>query len=261
MTERGEAGAMPGPGQVAVVTGGSSGIGLAAVGVLAARGMRVAAIARDRKRLEDALGTLDAPRRARTAGVTADVRRETDVAAAVAEIAARFGRIDVLVNCAGGSMRARRRLVDTTSEEWHRLIDTNLTGTYLMCRAVLPHLQAAGGGYVLNVLSTAAFRAGEGGSLYAASKFGARALTEALIAEYRHSGIRITSVSPGPVDTAIWDRKLAPPPPEERARMLRPSDVADIFAWLLDRPSRVHIPDVTVVPWPAADESQGRPPR
>jgi NADP-dependent 3-hydroxy acid dehydrogenase YdfG len=235
--------------RVAIVTGGSQGIGLATVGVLAARGMRVAAVARDRGRLDAAVASLDPRIRDRVTGVTADVRRDHEVAAAVAEVKERFGRIDVLVNSAGVSMNARRRLVDTTTEEWNRLIDTNLTGTYLMCRAVLPHLQAAGGGYILNVLSTAAFRSTAGVSLYAASKFGARALTDALIEEYRGSGIRITSVSPGPVDSAIWEHKLEPPSREERARMLRPSDIAEIFAWLLDRPSRLHIPNITVVPW------------
>lgn len=237
---------------VAIVTGGSQGIGFATVGVLAARGMSVVAVARDRKRLDAALNTLDPPRRDRVVGVTADVSRDRDVAAAVAEVMERFGRIDVLVNCAGVSMNARRRLVDTTTEEWDRLINTNLTGTYLMCRSVLPHLQAAGCGYILNVLSTAAFRGTTGASLYAASKFGARALTEALVAEYRNSGIRITSVSPGPVNTTIWDHKLEPPSQEERARMLQPSDIAEIVAWLLDRPSRLHIPDITVTPWTGA---------
>ena len=237
--------------QVAIVTGGSQGIGYATVGALAARGMRVAAVARDRARLDAALGALGAPLRGRVAAVAADVSREGDVTAAVAQVVERFGRIDVLVNSAGVSMNARRRLVDTTTAEWERLVTTNLTGTYLMCRAVLPHLAAAGGGYILNVLSTAAFRADAGTSLYAASKFGARALTESLIEEYRHSGIRITSVSPGPVDTGIWEHKLEPPPKEERARMLRPSDIADIFTWLLDRPARVHISDITVTPWTA----------
>jgi NADP-dependent 3-hydroxy acid dehydrogenase YdfG len=235
--------------RVAIVTGGSRGIGFATVGVLAARGMRVVAVARDRKRLDAALNTLDTHLRDRVEGVTADVSRDQDVAAAVAEVMERFGRIDVLVNCAGVSMNARRRLVDTTTEEWSRLINTNLTGTYLMCRSVLPHLQAAGCGYILNVLSTAAFRSTAGVSLYAASKFGARALTEALVAEYRNSGIRITSVSPGAVNTTIWDHKLEPPSREERALMLAPSDIAEIFAWLLDRPSRLHIPDITVMPW------------
>ena len=238
--------------RVAIVTGGSQGIGFATVGVLAARRMSVVAVARDGKRLDAALNTLDTHLRDRVVGIAADVSRDQDVAAAVAEVMARFGRIDVLVNCAGVSMNARRRLVDTTTEEWNRLIDTNLTGTYLMCRSVLPHLQAAGRGYILNVLSTAAFRSTEGASLYAASKFGARALTEALVAEYRNSGIRITSVSPGPVNTTIWDHKLEPPSREERALMLQPSDIAEIFAWLLDRPSRLHIPDITVVPWTGA---------
>jgi NADP-dependent 3-hydroxy acid dehydrogenase YdfG len=238
--------------RVAIVTGGSQGIGFATVGVLAARGMKVVAVARERKRLDAALNTLDTHSRDRVVGVTADVRQDREVAAAVAEVVKRFGRIDVLVNCAGVSMNARRRLVDTTTEEWNRLIDTNLTGTYLMCRSVLPHLQAAGGGYILNVLSTAAFRGSAGVSLYAASKFGARALTEALVEEYRNSGIRITSVSPGPVNTTIWDHKLKPPSREERALMLQPSDIAEIFAWLLDRPSRLHIPDITVVPWTGA---------
>jgi len=236
--------------RVAIVTGGSQGIGFATVGVLAARGMSVAAVARDRKRLDAALATLDPRVRDRVVGLPADVSRDTDVAATVAEVLERFGRIDVLVNCAGVSMNARRRLVDTTTEEWNRLINTNLTGTYLMCRAVLPHLQAAGRGYILNVLSTAAFRSTAGVSLYAASKFGARALTEALIEEYRNSGVRVTSVSPGPVNTTIWDHKLSPPTREERAQMLQPSDIAEIFAWLLDRPSRLHIPDITVMPWP-----------
>ncbi len=238
--------------RVAIVTGGSQGIGFAAVGELAARGMRVAAIARDRARLDAAIQTLGAPGRDRVVGIAADVAQEQEVQAAVAEVVTRFGRIDVLVNCAGVSMTARRRLVDTTTEEWERILTTNLTGTYLMCRSVLPHLQAGGGGYVLNVLSTASFKANLGTSLYAASKFGARALTESLIEEYRDTNIRITSVSPGPVDTSTWDRKVEPPSKEERARMLRPSDIAEIFAWLLDRPSRVHITNITVTPWPGA---------
>ena len=240
------------PSRVAIVTGGSQGIGLATVGVLAARGMRVVAVARNRGRLDAAVASLDPRIRDRASGVTADVSRDQDVAAAVAEVVERFGRIDVLVNSAGVSMNARRRLVETTTEEWNRLINTNLTGTYLMCRAVLPHLRAAGGGYIFNVLSTAAFRSTAGVSLYAASKAGARALTEALIEEYRDSGIRVTSVSPGPVNTTIWDHKLQPPSREERAKMLEPSDIAEIVAWLLDRPSRLHIPNITVVPWTGA---------
>ena len=73
--------------------------------------------------------------------------------------------------------------------------------------------------------------------------------TEALIEEHRHSNIRVSAVSPGPVDTTIWGHKVEPPSAERRARMLRPEDIADILTWLLDRPRNLHIPDITVTPW------------
>jgi NADP-dependent 3-hydroxy acid dehydrogenase YdfG len=231
--------------QVAIVTGGSQGIGLATVTALAERGMTVIASARDGSRLEKAV----AGQPGRVVPIAADVSREADVTALVRETMERFGRIDVLVNSAGVSMSARTRLVDTTSAEWHKIIDTNLTGTYLMCREALPHLEKSPDAYILNAQSTGAYAASPGVSLYAASKFGVRALSEALIEEYRNSGIRLTSVSPGPVDTTIWTHKIEPPSDERRSLMLRPSDISDIFLWLLDRPRHMHIPNVTVTPW------------
>lgn len=231
--------------QVAIVTGGSQGIGLATVAALADRGMTVIAAARDWGRLEQAV----AGQTGRVVPIAADVSREADVTALIRETVDRFGRIDVVVNGAGVSMSARTRLVDTTSAEWHKIIDTNLTGTYLMCREALPHLEKSSDAYILNVQSTGAYAASPGVSLYAASKFGVRALTEALIEEYRNSGIRLTSVSPGPVDTTIWTHKVEPPSDERRALMLRPTDISDIFVWLLDRPRHMHIPNITVTPW------------
>ena len=231
--------------QVAIVTGGSQGIGLATVAALADRGMTVIAAARDWGRLEQAV----AGQSNRVVPIAADVSKEADVAALIRETMDRFGRIDVVVNGAGVSMSARTRLVDTTSAEWHKIIDTNLTGTYLMCREALPHLEKSPDAYILNVQSTGAYAASPGVSLYAASKFGVRALTEALIEEYRNSGIRLTSVSPGPVDTTIWTHKVEPPSDERRAMMLRPTDISDIFVWLLDRPRHMHIPNITVTPW------------
>ncbi|CAH1657734.1 MULTISPECIES: SDR family oxidoreductase [unclassified Chelatococcus] len=236
-------------GQVALVTGASFGVGRATIAALTARGMEVIAAARDIGRLEAAIGELAPEHRDHVTPIAADVREESDVMRLSHQAIDRFGRIDVLVNSAGVSMSARTRLVDSTSDEWHKIIETNLTGTYLMCRACLPHLEKSPDGYILNVQSTGAYRASPGVSLYAASKFGVRALSEALIEEYRHSNIRITSVSPGPIDTNIWSHKVEPPSAERRALMLRPSDIADIFVWLLDRPRHMHIPDITVTPW------------
>lgn len=236
-------------GQVAIVTGASLGVGLATVSALATLGLNIVAAARDLPRLEAALAGLDPAARHRVVGVAADVRKEGDVKSVVERAIERFGRLDVVVNSAGVSMSARTRLADSASDEWHKIIDTNLTGTYLMCREALRHLEAAPDGYILNVQSTGAYRASPGVSLYAASKFGVRALSEALIEEYRNSNVRVTSVSPGPIDTNIWSHKLEPPSAERRALMLRPSDIADIFVFLLQRPRRMHIPDITVTPW------------
>lgn len=236
-------------GQVAIVTGASLGVGHATMAAFAARGINVVAAARDLPRLEAAIATLDPCIRHHVTPVTCDVREETDVRAVVDTAIDRYGRLDIVVNSAGVSMSARTRLADSSSDEWHKIIDTNLTGTYLMCRESLRHLEGAPDGYILNVQSTGAYRASPGVSLYAASKFGVRALSEALIEEYRNSNIRVTSVSPGPIDTNIWSHKLEPPSAERRALMLRPSDIADIFMFLLDRPRHMHIPDITVTPW------------
>lgn len=236
-------------GQVAIVTGASLGVGLATTSALIARGVNVVAAARDLQRLEAAVAGLPPECRHRVACVAADVREEAQVKSAVDTAIERFGRLDIVVNSAGVSMSARTRLADSTSEEWHKIIDTNLTGTYLMCRESLRHLADSPDGYILNVQSTGAYRASPGVSLYAASKFGVRALSEALIEEYRNSNIRVTSVSPGPIDTNIWSHKIEPPSADRRALMLRPGDIADIFVFLLERPRHMHIPDITVTPW------------
>ena len=230
---------------VVLVTGASQGIGLATVEAFATTGRTVVAMARDAQRLADAT----ARHGESVVGLAGDVREEADVERVVAETIRLFGRLDVVVNAAGVSMSARTRLRDSKAAEWRRLIETNLTGTYLMCRTCLPHLEAAPNGYIVNVQSTAAFRAGVGTSLYAASKFGVRALSEAMVEEYRGTRVRISSVSPGPVDTAIWSHKITPPSAEERARMLRAADIAGIVRWLVDSPPHLHVPDILVTPW------------
>lgn len=237
-------------GQVIVVTGGSAGIGYATVTELAREGAQVIALARDGARLGRAVAGLGETLQERVRAQTMDVRLEQAVAATVAELLDAHGRIDALVNAAGVSMRARRPLQDTSTEEWELLLDTNLTGTYLMCRAVLPSMVSRGRGQIVNVNSTAGFRSQPGNGLYSASKYGVRALTESLAQENAGTGVRITSVSPGPVDTDIWKRKLNPPSEEDRARMLRPSHIADIILWLLRLPDPMFVDNITVTPRP-----------
>lgn len=235
--------------RVALVTGGSQGVGFAVVKALAMRGYRVAMLSRNWEHLNAALAELTSEHAQRVAAFSADVRDAESITAATGAIVEHFGGLDVVLNCAGVSMSARDRFRDTDASEWRRIIETNLDGTYNVLHAVLPHLERSPDAHIVTMLSTGAWVAGRGASLYAASKFGARALTEALVAEYRGSNVRISSVSPGPIDTTIWTHKRVEPSAQERATMLRPADVADIFVWLIERPSGLHVRDITVTPW------------
>ncbi|MCP8938331.1 SDR family oxidoreductase [Alsobacter sp. SYSU M60028] len=232
----------------ALVTGGSQGIGQACVAALLDAGWRVAALSRDEGRLAALAASTPEPTRERLTTIPADVSREADVDRAVAAAAERLGGLDALVNSAGVSMRANRRLADSDPAEWRRIVDINLTGTYLMCRAALPHLERSDEATVVNIQSTASYAAKPTVGVYAASKFGVRALTESLIEEYQGSNVRVTAVSPGAVDTTIWTHKAEPPDDARRATMIRASDIAEIVLWLIERPARLHIPNITVTP-------------
>jgi NADP-dependent 3-hydroxy acid dehydrogenase YdfG len=236
-------------GRTVLITGGSQGVGLATARALAERDYRIALVSRDPAHLEEAVSSLPERCEERVAAFSADVRDEGSIAAAVTAAVEHFGGLDAVLTCAGVSMSARDRLIDTDATEWRRIMSTNLDGTYYTLHAALPYLEHSADAHIITMLSTGAWAVGPGTSLYAASKFGARALTEGLMAEYRGSGIRITSVSPGPIDTTIWTHKRVGPTPDQRKAMLRPSDVADIFVWLLERPAGMHIRDITVTPW------------
>jgi len=182
-------------------------------------------------------------------GLTVDVRDEASVCRAIEQIEAKFGKIDILVNAAGVSMPEGQLVQEIELAEWNRIMETNLTGTFLMCKKVLSGMTRRNSGYIINILSTAAFHVSGGNSLYAASKFGARAVTEALIAANRRSGIRVSSVSPGAVDTNIWSHKTKPVSQESKDTMLKAENIADIILFLATRPSDVHIENITVTPW------------
>ena len=228
-------------GQVALVTGGSSGIGAHAAETLAAEGMTVFSCSRSAASAEGAAKGSVRPLRC-------DVRSRLEVDSMVREILASSGRIDAVVNAAGVSMPEPRATEAIDEDLWRTMVETNLYGTFYVCRAVLTSMKAAGSGYLINIQSTASFRALPGNGPYAVSKYGARALTETLAAELKGTGVRVTAISPGPVDTAIWNHKLQPPSAEDRTRMLQPADISEIALFLLRRPDRVLIDNITVTP-------------
>ena len=233
-------------GKTAIVTGASRGIGYAAMAMLVSEGVNVAAVSRTREALEAAASELSVAGGGSITVIPADVSREDEAVRAVKEALSALGHIDYLINCAGVSQRVDCALADIEREEFERIMNTNVNSTLYMTREYLRHSDA---GYIIHILSTAAFDSGAGGIMYSASKYAARAVTEGLEKALKGTDIRITSISPGPVNTNIWSHKAQPVPEERKARMLRPQDIADIIRFLLNTDKNVHIHDIKVEPW------------
>ncbi len=195
-------------GRVAVVTGASKGLGEAIARALAGAGARLALVARDRPQLERAAAALRAGG-AEAEPYAADVRDETQVAALAAAVAARFGAVHILVNSAGVNLR--KKLTDFTLEEWRGVMDTNLTGVFLMCRAFLPLMKGQGYGRILNLTSIMSHIALAERTAYCASKAGLVGLTRALALEVASEGITVNGISPGPFETEMNTPLLANP--------------------------------------------------
>ena len=207
----------------AVVTGASRGIGAACAAALAGAGYHVVSVARSEGEYRCDLTDLDAWARVG------------------ARILAERGVPEVVVNNAGGYFI--KPLAETSMAEFNRLLALNLTAAYAVARTFLPAMMAAGRGAFISIGSVADHNGFAENSAYAASKYGLRGLHETLIDEYRGSGVRLTLVSPGPVDTALWD----PIDPDTRdgytarADMLKPSDVAEAVLFAATRPAHVHV--------------------
>ncbi len=186
-------------GKIAVVTGGSRGIGYCIADRLLREGAKVYVCARDARILKQSLEELRAQADRQVEGMVADVGRYEDCRKLIHTAAEHFGGIDILVNNAGiGIMK----LVDQlTPQEWDATIHTNLSGVFYCCREAIPIMRRRGGGYIFNISSLAGVNPFPGGSAYNASKFGLNGFSEAMMQDVRYDGIRVSYIMPGSVDT------------------------------------------------------------
>lgn len=223
--------------RVAIVTGGSRGIGRAIVEDLLDGGWRVFLCSRNPESVEKALGELagrgaaagGTASRGTVAGRAVDVREQAEVDGFVDWVAGEAGRLDCLVNNAGlGHFAA----VDALSgDQWREVLRTNLDGCFYFVRAAAALMKRGGGGWIFNVASLAGKNPFAGGAAYNASKFGLVGMSEAAMLDLRHDGIRVAAILPGSVDTSFHGRK-------ERDWMLTPGDVARVVTDLLAFPER-----------------------
>ena len=225
--------------KVAVITGGSRGIGLALARAFVQEGCHVVITARDEKALKTAAAKLG---KNKALALPCDITNPDQVQGMFQAVKQQHSTIDVLVNNAGIA-HPLAPVEKLSVEDWKQVIDTNLTGMFLCTRAVLPMMRA--GGTIVNNLSVAATQPFEGMAAYNASKYGALGLTNVLREELRKREIRVLALIPGPTDTEIWDQfwKEAP-----REKMVSPDTVAEVVLQAVKLPSNTTIEEIRLRP-------------
>jgi NAD(P)-dependent dehydrogenase (short-subunit alcohol dehydrogenase family) len=227
--------------KVAVITGGGRGIGLAMARTFARNGYSVVITGRDSKRLQDATRQLK-EEQAQVTAISCDVRDPALVKMLFEDIGKRHSTVDVLINNAGVA-HALAPVEKLPVETWEEVIDTNLTGTFLVTRAALPLMRA--GGTIVNNLSIAAVQPFAGMSAYNASKFGAMGFTQALREDLRKRGIRVVALLPGATDTEIWSQFW---PDAPREKMVSPETVAEAVLHAVSAPANTAIEEIRIGP-------------
>jgi NADP-dependent 3-hydroxy acid dehydrogenase YdfG len=233
-------------GKGVLITGGGSGIGLAAARLFLQEGVKVAIAGRDAGKLARAAADLKGGDR--LVHFPADVSKPAQVQKLIDQVTKSLGAIDVLVNNAGLNIK-ERKFRELTVESWTTLLSSNLEGAFYCTKAVLPQMLARREGLIINVNSISGKRASPvGGAAYAAAKFGLRGLAMALAAEEKDNGIRVANIYPGEVDTPILANRPIPLSEEHRKTILQPEDVAAAILFIATLPSRVAIPELVITP-------------
>lgn len=226
--------------KVAVVTGASSGIGKGIATALAERQVQLVLAGRNETRLEETANHLKETYNAQVETVITDVTQRQQVEQLVERAKSHYGHLDVIVNSAGQMLSPA--ITDGDVEAWETMIDVNVKGTLYGINAALPHFKKQGSGHIINIASISGFEVTKQSTMYSATKAAIHTITQGLEKELARTGIRVTSISPGMVDTPMGsgdsgDRKK-----------LEAKNIAEAVVYALEQPSHVNVNEITVRP-------------
>lgn len=227
-------------GKVAIVTGGTKGIGRGIAEALVREGVNVCISARSRNEIDETVRSLMALGKGKATGIVADVRIYAQVQALFEFAVSQLGGLDIVINNAGIGMF--ESVENMPPEDFRAILETNLFGVYYCCHEAIPLMKQRGGGYIINISSLAGANPHPRMAAYNASKFGLNGFSEALMQEVRHDGIKVSYIMPGSVNTEFGGDS----PSEDKSWQLQPQDIARVVIDLLNHderslPSRVEI--------------------
>lgn len=224
---------------VAIITGASKGIGRAIALSLSQQGVNVVLAARSSELLAMVHKEI-AEAGGKSISIPTDVTSEHSVQNLIIETQKKFGKIDILINNAGVGVFSN--VVDMKTEEYETLMNVNLKGVFLCCRAVLPSMMKQQRGEIINIASLAGKNSFAGGSVYSATKWGLIGFARSLMLEVRDYNIRVVTISPGSVNTHFAEKEKNEP------QIIQPHDVAETVLFALTMPNRVNVSEIDIRP-------------
>lgn len=228
--------------KVAIITGASSGIGASIAEVLSSHGIQLLLTGRNETKLKDVVNRIRSnEHNAKVEYLIVDVTQQQEVERLIAYAKEQFGRLDILVNSAGQMMSSA--VTDGNVKAWESMIDTNVKGTLYGINAVIPTFLAQSSGHIINIASISGFEVTKMSTIYSATKAAVHTITQGLEKELAKTGVRVTSISPGMVDTPLsgqtdWGER----------KKLEPKDIAEAVVYALQQPSHVNVNEITVRP-------------
>lgn len=224
--------------KIAVVTGAGSGIGEAIATLLHEEGAKVVLAGRNKDKLQNVANQLAQDS---VKVVPTDVTKKEEVDELIKMAQQTFGGLDIVINSAGQMLSSK--ITDYQVDEWDSMIDVNIKGTLYMEKAALPTMLEQSSGHLINIASISGFEVTKSSTIYSATKAAVHTITQGLEKELAKTGVKVTSISPGMVDTAI----TATYNPTDRKK-LEPQDIAEAVLYALTQPKHVNVNEITVRP-------------